>query len=141
MSYFHQNDNIKIMKDTASFTWIVLSVSPSPDSVSRLYKVELLINSSIQNATIWDFVDVYLKKELKDKQTLSIPLSSFIAFWEWKFWVFTILKDNTVKLVYVTLWRKNSTSVEVAAWLDEWVKYVKEWALNLSDWDNIKEIK
>lgn len=146
MTFFHQNDSIEIKKDNNSFSWIVISVSPSPDSLTRLYKIEILISSKTDNLNIWDYADVYLKKETKDlvwdnKKTIIIPLSSFIAFWEWKYWVFTILPDNTVKLNYVTLGRKNSSQVEILNWLNEWDKYVKEWALNLSEWDSVNIIK
>lgn len=142
ITYFHINDSINL-KDISwkSFSWIISNKTPSPDQTTKLYKVEILINGNTDKINIWDYIDVYLEKKSWDKKLISIPLSSFISFWEWKYGIYIVNDKNIVKLSYITLWKKNNTNVEVLSWLKEWDRFVKEWVLNLDEWDEIKDIQ
>lgn len=135
------NSTAKIKKWENTYTWIISLVSPTPDSNTRLYKTEVTIIWNKQWLNIGDYVDVYKEISQSKERIISIPLSSFISFWEWKYWVYIVNKDNTVTLSYITLGRKNNTKVEVLNWLQEWQKYVKIWALNINEWDTINPIK
>lgn len=142
INFFQINNSINLKTiNWISFSWIISNKTPSPDQITKLYKVEILINWDKSKFNIWDFVDVYLEKKSDDKKLISIPLSSFVPFWEWKYWVFIVDDKNIVKLSYITLWKKNNTNVEVLSWLKEWDKFIKEWVLNLNEWDEIKDIQ
>lgn len=132
---------VEINSKEKTYSWIISNVSPSPDSQSKLYKTEVsFLNNPSSNLTIWDFVDVFLNKKLWTWLVISVPLSSIITLDAGRYGVYTVNKDDSVKLNYVVLGKKNTTHVEIISGLEEWMEYIMEGALGLNEGDIVERV-
>lgn len=132
---------VEVKSKEKTFSWIISNVSPSPDAQSKLYKTEVsFLNNPSSILTIWDFVDVFLNKKLWTWLVISIPLSSVITLDAGRYGVYTVNKDDSVKLNYVVLGKKNTTHVEIISGLEEWMEYIMEGALGLNEGDMVERV-
>ncbi|EKD66279.1 MAG: efflux transporter, RND family, MFP subunit [uncultured bacterium (gcode 4)] len=138
---FKIGNNVEIHTKEKTFSWIISNVSPSPDTQTKLYKTEVsFVFNPSSILTIWDFVDVFLNKKMWNELIISVPLSSVITLDAGRYWVFTINKDDSVKLNYVVLGKKNNTHVEIISGLEEWIELVIEGALGLNEGDAVEKV-
>jgi hypothetical protein len=132
----------QIQTKETSFSGIVSNVSPSPDIQTKLYKIEVgFIKNPVVPLTIWDFIDVILHKTISQDVIISVPFSSIITLDAGRYGIYSVNKDDTVKLNYVVLGKKNATHVEIISGLDEWMEYIVEGALGLNEGDVIERVE
>lgn len=144
------SDNIKfikiwqevlISKSWLEASWSVSLVSSSADSITKMYKIEVTFdNSKLDNVVLWDYTDVYLKKQSQDnKKFIIIPFTSLITSSSWDFSVFIVWSWSVIIAKNIKIWDSNSHEIVVTDWLKVWDKIVTEWTLNLSEGDVIEE--
>jgi hypothetical protein len=107
-----------------------------------MYKVEISFSDKSFNdyLSLWDYIDVYVQKWVSDKKYLIIPFSSLIVWSNETYSVYLVWNDNKVSQKDVTIWDSNSTEVVITSWLKEWDRVIVEWSLNVSVWDEVKEM-
>lgn len=138
--YLNNWDEVKIQKNSETFTWTISTIWTSPDKNSKLYPVEIIFSNLENNLIVWDFVDVFIQKEINDTNIV-IPFSSIIVWANENYNVYVIWSWSLVEERNVKLWESNSSEVVVLNWLNIWDRVIINWSLNVSPWDLVEEIK
>ena len=143
------SDNIKYMtvwkdvlveKNWKTSTWIISMVSSSAESSTKMYKVEVMFSNQdfSKELVLWDYVDVFIKKEHNENKYLIVPFSSLIAWTNWNYSVYVVWSGSLVEEKNVKIWDSNSHEVIIVDWLSEKDKVITSWSLNVQVWDKVE---
>lgn len=134
---------VKLEKSGQSFTWVISVLWASADNNTKMFKVEVSLLSSeiINSLVLWDFVDVFIEKELWEQKYIVVPFSSIIVWSNNTYSIYVVSEKNLVEEKKVQVWTSNSSEVIINKWLKIWDKIIVWGALNVSVWDLVEEIK
>lgn len=132
-------DEVKLWKNDKTATWTISVVWAAADDTTKMFKVEVnFSNEEFKNyVVLWDFVDVYIKKNIWEEKIV-VPFSSLIVWSNDTYNVYVVWSWSLVEEKKVVIWESNSSEVVVNSWLKEWDKIIVSWALNISIWDKVE---
>jgi multidrug efflux pump subunit AcrA (membrane-fusion protein) len=134
---------VNISKNWRTWTWIISVLAVAADPQTKMFKVEITFNNKDLNdyLVLWDFVDIFIQKDVWTEKFIIIPFSALIVWSNDSYTVYVVSKDNLVEQIKIEVWASNSNEVVVTKWLKQWDRVIIEWALNISVWDLVEEIK
>jgi hypothetical protein len=129
-----------LQKGNLTSTWTI-SLVWAWANTSSMYPIEIIFSDTNfwNNVVLWDFVDVYINKEIWSEKYIILPFSAIITSSNGVYHIFVVWKDNIVIEKNVSIWASNSTEVVITSWLNVWDRVVVNWTLNVSTWDKIEE--
>lgn len=140
IDFIKKDLSVLIQKNSKSYSGNISLVSLSADNTTKLFKVEVKINKEHQNElNLWDFVDVFIKKENSLEKFIIVPFSAILAWTVWEHSVFVVWSWNIIEEKKVKTWTSNSNEVIINSWLEEWQKVVISWTLDVQVWDKVEE--
>jgi hypothetical protein len=132
---------VKLQKDNFTSTWVISLVWAWLNNDISMYPIEITFNDTNfwNNVILWDFVDVYIDKEIWSEKFIIVPFSALIAGSNWVYHVFIVNKDNLVVEKNVSIWANNSTEVIITSWLNIWDKIIVNGTLSVNAGDKVEE--
>lgn len=141
VKYLQVWKEVKLSKNSYTSTGTISLVWASADPNTKMFKIEITFSNKDfnENISLWDFVDVYVQKELWGEKFITVPFSSIMVWSNDSYSIYVIWKGNLVEERKVSIWSSNSTEVIITSWLNIWDKVITSWALNISVWDKVSE--
>ncbi len=133
--------NIIVKKDNLTLTGIISTVSPGSDPVTKLFRIELLLDKTSTGVLSGDFVDVIIEKKVGEEKIIAIPFAALVAFEQGKYGIYTVGSGSTAVLRTVTIGAQNATQVEILSGLNEGESYISNGVLTVTDGDKINVVK
>ena len=118
-------------------TWTVSLVSKSPDPKTNLFQVEIVFDNNKLKSKIGEFVNIYINKSISDKKWIMVPFEAILNSSPWIYNVFVVSNSWAVSSREVTLWLKNSLTVEIVSGLNEKEIIAISKVGELEEWDLI----
>ena len=140
IKYLNLWDSVNISKNDLTSDWKI-SLLWAGAKTTSMFPVEISISDKnfSENVILWDFVDVFIQKNIWSQKYIIIPFSGLIVNSNGTYSVYVVWKDNFIEERKVEIWPSNSSEVVIKSWLKVWEKIVIDWTLNISIWDKIEE--
>lgn len=108
---------------------------------NSMYPIEIrIIDENFSSSVVlWDFVDVFIQKDIGEEKYIVIPFSSIIVGGSWLYYVYVVWENDKVEERKVDIWASNSNEVIINSWLEVWDRLIINWALNVSVGDKVEE--
>ncbi|MDD3120665.1 MAG: efflux RND transporter periplasmic adaptor subunit [Candidatus Gracilibacteria bacterium] len=139
MMFMKFGQQVLVSRGEKTYTGTVTLMSPSIDSQTKMFKVEIGFLNNPKELMLGDFVDVILNQKKGDMKKIVVPFSAIIGGNQGEYSVFTIGTGSIAKSTQVKLGSQNSTEVEITSGLNEGDKVVITGAMSLQDGDLVKE--
>jgi hypothetical protein len=134
---------VELKKDNLTSTWVISLVWAWLNNDISMYPIEVTFDdvNFWNNVILWDFVDIYINKEVWSEKFIIIPFSALVAASNWVYHVFIVNNDNLVVKKDVSVWANNSTEVIITSWLNVWDKIIINGTLNVNAGDKVEDRK
>lgn len=138
--YLSLGKQVKLEKNWHTSTWVISVLSSGTNTDTNMFQAEITFQSKDFNSSIvlWDFIDIYIQKNLWWEVFISVPFSSILVGSSDTYSVYIVWKNNTVEEKKVSIGSSNSTEVIITSWLNSWERIITSGALNVSVWDLVE---
>lgn len=142
IKYLQLGTQVQIEKNGKIGTWQISLLSSSADINTKMFKVEITLNPGELHdyLVLWDFVDVFIQKELGEETFLIIPFSALLVWWNNTYSVYIVGSGSLVEERKVEIWQSNSQEVIIKSGLKANERVIIQGALNISIGDKVEEI-
>lgn len=142
IKYLQLGTQVQIEKNGKMGTWQISLLSSSADTNTKMFKVEITLSPGELHdyLVLWDFVDVFIQKELGEETFLIIPFSALLVWWNSTYSVYIVGSGSLVEERKVEIWQSNSQEVIIKSGLKANERVIIQGALNISIGDKVEEI-
>lgn len=143
IKYLQLGSEVQIEKNGKTATGQISLLSSSADVNTKMFKVEILLTPGELHdyLVLWDFVDVFIEKQLGEETFLILPFSALLVWGNNTYSVYVIGSGSLVEERKVEIGPSNSREVIIKNGLKWSERVITQWALNVSVWDLVQEIE
>lgn len=143
IKYLQLGNEVQIEKNGKTATGQISLLSSSADVNTKMFKVEILLTPGELHdyLVLWDFVDVFIEKQLGEETFLILPFSALLVWGNNTYSVYVIGSGSLVEERKVEIGPSNSREVIIKNGLKWSERVITQWALNVSVWDLVEEIE
>lgn len=142
IKYLQLGTQVQIEKNGKMGTWQISLLSSSADTNTKMFKVEITLSPGELHdyLILWDFVDIFIQKQLGEETFLIIPFSALLVGWNNTYSVYIVGSGSLVEERKVEIWQSNSQEVIIKNGLKANERVIIQGALNISIGDKVQEI-
>ncbi len=143
IKYLQLGNEVQIEKNGKTATGQISLLSSSADVNTKMFKVEILLTPGELHdyLVLWDFVDVFIEKQLGEETFLILPFSALLVWGNNTYSVYVVGSGSLVEERKVEIGPSNSREVIIKNGLKWSERVITQWALNVSVWDLVEEIE